>query len=130
MKSRLHREHILLGAEGEERAARHLAGQGYRIVDRNVRAGGVELDIVARRVSLLIFVEVKTRRSTRFGAAELAVDAAKQRRLARGAAAWLHDSGHWARHVRFDVVGWQVSGRGESERWLLHHVEGAFDLSD
>jgi len=126
----MHREHIVLGAEGEERAARHLAGRGYRIVDRNVRAGGVELDIVVRRAALVVFVEVKTRRSHRFGAAELAVDMAKQKRLTRGAAAWLRESGQRAHRVRFDVVGWQVSGRGEDERWLLHHIEGAFDASD
>ena len=50
-----------LGAEGEARAAAHLERAGYRIVAHNVRAGGVELDLIARRGETLVFVEVKTR---------------------------------------------------------------------
>jgi len=122
----------VLGAEGESRAASHLTSQGYRIVDRNVRAGGVEIDLVAERGSLVIFVEVKTRRSLRFGAPELAVDAAKRARLVRGAAAWLQDRGGRARRVRFDVAAWQVDEpeAGGPPRWRLRYLEGAFDAGD
>jgi putative endonuclease len=115
-----------LGAEGEARAARHLAGRGYRIVDRNVRAAGVEIDLVARRGALFVFVEVKTRRSRAQGAPELAVDARKQGRLARGAAAWLREHPQPARRVRFDVIACEVDARGE---WRLRHWEAAFDGS-
>lgn len=104
-----HRQH--LGREGEARAARFLAAQGYQIVDRNVRAGGVEIDLVVARGNLVAFVEVKSRRRGRrgdfgghAGAAE-AVDARKQHRLRRGAAAWLaaHPQAG-TRRVRFDVI--------------------------
>jgi putative endonuclease len=121
--------HRALGAEGEQRAAEHLARQGYRIVDRNVRAGGVELDLVARRGSMLVFVEVKTRRTHRFGAPELAVDAHKRARLVRGAAAWLHEHGSRGAHIRFDVVACEV-GPGSPPRWHIRHLEGAFDAGD
>ena len=55
-----------------------LATLGGRIVARNVRAGGVEIDLIATRGRLVAFVEVKTRRSARFGRPEEAVDAAKR----------------------------------------------------
>jgi putative endonuclease len=118
-----------LGAEGEERAARYLTRRGYRIVDRNVRAGGVEIDLIACRGTLVVFVEVKTRRSTRFGDPELAVDAAKQSRIVRGAAAWLQNHRGRAVRVRFDVIAWQVQASGQfpGSRWRVRHIEGAFD---
>ena len=51
-----------LGALGEDIAAAHLVRRGYRIVDRNVRADGVEMDIIASKRGTIVFVEVKTRR--------------------------------------------------------------------
>lgn len=122
-----------LGALGEERAAIFLTKRGYRILDRNVRAGGVEIDLVAARGSLVVFVEVKTRRSNRFGSPLLAVDAAKRRRLARAAAAWLRAHPGRARRVRFDVIACRVepAERGErGDRWRIEHVTGAFDAGD
>lgn len=128
-----------LGAEGEARAARYLARRGYRIVERNVRVGGVEVDIIAARCGLVAFVEVKTRSTTRFGPPEAAVDEAKQARLVHAAAAWLHENPGAARRVRFDVITCQTSpvdpdsGRGPRgeqgprREWKLVHWAGAFD---
>jgi putative endonuclease len=116
-----------LGAEGERRAADHLKGRGYRIVARNVRAGGVEMDVIARRGPLLVFVEVKTRRSRSFGSPEEAVDARKRARLIRGATAWLHENGRGVRRARFDVI---VCECDENEQhWRLRHLEAAFDAN-
>ena len=113
-----------LGAAGEARAAAHLVGHGYRILERNVRAGGVEIDIVARRGGLVVFVEVKTRSSRALGPPEAAVDARKQARLVRGAAAWLRTRPMRVRRVRFDVIAVE---RDVSSRWQVRHIEGAFD---
>ena len=115
-----------LGAEGEARAAACLARRGYRIVGRNVRAGRVEIDLVAVRGSLVVFAEVKTRRTRRFGSPQAAVDRAKQARLVRGAAAWLRGRSLHVRRVRFDVVACEVDAAGE---WHVHHLEGAFDAN-
>ncbi|MFK7894211.1 MAG: YraN family protein [Myxococcota bacterium] len=96
-----------LGLEGEERAADYLESKGYRIVARNVRADRVEIDLVARKGPLLVFVEVKTRRGTSHGLAAEAVDERKQRRLRRGAWAWLETdpaAARGTRQRRFDVV--------------------------
>jgi len=120
-------QHLALGAEGEARAADHLRRRGYRIVARNVRAGGVEIDLIVRRGSLIVFVEVKTRRSRSQGPAEQAVDARKRARLVRGAAAWLHDHPRAARRARFDVI---VCEPDPKAGWRLRHLEAAFDASD
>jgi len=116
-----------LGAEGEARAARLLEEQGWRVLARNARAGGVEIDLVVSRAGALAFVEVKTRRTRRFGAPEEAVDARKQARLLRGGAAWLRAHprcARRARRVRFDVV---VCETGRDGRWHLRHWPDAFD---
>lgn len=114
-----------LGAQGEERAAALLTGRGWRIVARNARAGGVEIDLVAERGGVVAFVEVKTRRTRSLGPPELAVDARKQARLVRGAAAWLHEHrDRRRRRARFDVIVCEVEADGH---WQLRHLEGAFD---
>jgi putative endonuclease len=116
-----------LGAEGEARAAAWLAARGYRILARNARAGGVEIDLIAARGPLLAFVEVKARRSRRAGAPEEAVDFRKRARLVRGAAAWLAGHPRPARRVRFDVIACELDA---AHGWTIRHVEGAFDASD
>ncbi|MEN8181209.1 MAG: YraN family protein [Myxococcota bacterium] len=112
-----------LGAEGEARAAALLVRRGYRILDRNVRAGGVELDLVAARGGLVVFVEVKARRSDAFGAPEEAVHPRKQARLVRGARAWLRGQPGRFGRARFDVVACRRHPDGS---WQLRHLEGAF----
>ena len=115
-----------LGIEGEARAARHLEWRGWRILARNTRAAGVEIDLVAQRAGVLAFVEVKTRRSRSAGAPEEAVDARKQARLVRGATGWLREHRVRARRLRFDVIVCEVDAEG---RWRLRHLEGAFDAN-
>lgn len=123
--------HLALGAEGEARAELYLKAKGYRIIARNVRAGGVELDLVVRHRRTLVFVEVKTRRSRRFGPPELAVDAGKQARLVTGARAWLGEHGRGVERARIDVVSWQVEARsGEPDQWRLRHFENAFEADE
>ena len=121
--------HIALGTEGEARAAAFLERRGYRIVARNVRAGGVEMDIVARRGPLIVFAEVKTRRTRSSVAPEAAVDRRKQARLIRGAAAWLRAHPGVARRVRFDVIVCESGGRAD-DPWLVRHIQSAFDASE
>ena len=118
--------HRALGAEGEERAARYLTRRGYRILARNVRADGVEIDLVVGRAGTVAFVEVKTRRSRTHGAGEEAVDSRKRARLARGAAAWLREHGRFARRVRFDVI---VCEPAANDALRIRHLAGAFDAN-
>ena len=120
------RARIELGRAGEDAACSYLKARGYRILDRNVRAGGVELDVVAWRAGTVCFIEVKTRRSTRFGSGAEAVDERKRERLVRGAGAWLRGNRARTRRVRFDVI----VCRGEpGGGFAVEHREGAFDAS-
>jgi len=116
-----------LGAAGEAAAARHLEASGHRVIARNVRAGGVELDLVVTKGRTIAFVEVKTRRSLRAGTPEEAVDARKRARLVRGAQAFLREHGGRGRSVRFDVVSVMP---GECGRLEARHRPGAFDAGD
>jgi putative endonuclease len=77
------------GRAAERRVAWRYRVRGYRILARNVRAGGVELDLVVRRGRRLVFVEVKEKTGPRHGEPLEAVDARKRARLRRGAEAWL-----------------------------------------
>ncbi|MDJ0788442.1 MAG: YraN family protein [Myxococcota bacterium] len=116
-----------LGAMGEDLAAAWLSAAGYRILARNVRAGGVELDLVARRGRVLAIVEVKTRRSRHLGPPELAVDAHKRARLVRGARAWIYEHPQPGARVRFDVIAVEPDAAGELR---IRHLCAAFDLGD
>jgi putative endonuclease len=77
------------GRAAERRVAWHYRLRGYRILARNVRAGGVELDLIVRRGRRLVFCEVKLKEGPRFGDPLEAVDEWKRERLRRGAQAWL-----------------------------------------
>lgn len=99
------------GARAERRARLHYLLRGYRILGANVRPGGVEVDLIARRGGLVAFVEVKAKLGERFGDPAEMVGPEKQARLRRAAEAWLAEHPEAARwEVRFDVVA--VTPRG------------------
>lgn len=117
----------ITGDWGEQIAARHLETKGYRILGRNVRFGSrCELDIVARSPApdVLVFVEVKTRRSDAFGRPSDSVGRAKQRALARAAEQYLRRLRRRPAHIRFDVV--EVLGSPDAASPLVRHIENAF----
>jgi putative endonuclease len=98
-----------VGRFGEQVAAEHLQAAGLRILDRNWRCSGGELDLVASDGRTLVFVEVKTRSSRAFGVPAEAVDARKASRVRRLAAHWIaahrdDEDDTWWSAVRFDVV--------------------------
>ncbi len=92
------------GAAGEQRAAAWYQDHGYEILHRNWRCKEGELDLVVRRQRELVFVEVKTRRTDRFGIPAEAVTPRKQRRLRALAGQYLATTDLRARSLRFDVV--------------------------
>ena len=92
------------GQEWEDVAGKHLEKAGYRIVDRNFRTKVGELDFIARDGDVLCFIEVKARRSIRFGPAAEAVTLEKQRHVHRAAAAYLQRHHLSDAVCRFDVV--------------------------
>ncbi len=115
-----------LGRAGEAVAVEHLVGTGYEILATNWRPSGVglrgEIDIVVARDGVIVFVEVKTRRSARHGGPLAAVTPSKQARIRRLAVAYLAECGGGGRQVRFDVIG-IVASAGDPQ---VHHVAEAF----
>lgn len=91
------------GRAAEDAAVALLERNGYRIVARNVRLPGGEIDVIARDGSIVVFVEVKARAGGAFGSAVAAVDARKRSTLRALAADWLQIAAPAAR-ARFDVV--------------------------
>lgn len=96
-----------LGRSGEERAAGYLEEQGYRLLARNWRCTQGELDIVAVRDGVVVFVEVKTRSTVDFGHPFEAVDDRKRERLWRLAHAWIREHPLAVRgmSLRLDAIG-------------------------
>jgi putative endonuclease len=80
-----------------------LEAHGYRIIARNVRLPGGEIDVIARDGDTVVFVEVKTRASVSYGNAVRAIDARKRRKLRALATDWLQIAAPRAL-ARFDVV--------------------------
>src|SRR2546429_5877592 len=97
--------HLRRGVRGEKLACRYLKRNGYKILFRNFRGrSGGEIDVVCRDNDTLVFVEVKTRPREDFGRPFLAVDRAKQKRISRGALAWLRMLDNPDILFRFDDV--------------------------
>jgi putative endonuclease len=113
----------LLGRTGEDRAAKHLAAQGYTILERNYTAPQGELDLIALDNGTLVFVEVKTRTSDAYGAPELAVDRRKQERMVKAALGYLKRKKLHQMPCRFDVVA--VSG---ADGDTVQLIRNAFEM--
>lgn len=116
-----------LGRRCEDLAAEHLRGQGYRIIERNVRMRFGELDVVARDGPALCFVEIRARSSTRFGWPEESVTPQKRRRLIRLAQGYLQRLRGAPGPVRFDVLSILLGPDGAPARTRL--IKGAFEAS-
>ncbi len=93
------------GAQGEEQAAQYLSQKGHRILARNFRATGGEIDIVTLQKNTLVFVEVKERASHAFGGPIAAVTPTKQKRIAHAALQFIKIHKKLTYNtVRFDVI--------------------------
>jgi putative endonuclease len=116
-------QHCALGKSGEDLACDELLRRGYAIVDRRYRTRAGEIDVVARDGSALVFVEVKTRRSTRCGIPVEAVTLRKRRQIVLMASDYLARRRPRARSCRFDVVSITIDDNG---RAAVTVIPGAF----
>ncbi|MGI6567153.1 MAG: YraN family protein [Firmicutes bacterium] len=108
----------------EAMAADYLKKQGYKILARQYRSKGGEIDLVAKDGSTIVFVEVKGRQTTRFGSPQEAVDRRKQRRIWRTAHHYLWSRAQMDALCRFDVIVIQSISPGEHR---IEHIIGAID---
>lgn len=113
-----------LGQAGEDAAVRFLEDKGFRILERNARTKAGEIDLVARDGDSIVFVEVKSRSSDRFGAPSEAVDSRKLSRLVRAAELYLLGKRAHNAAWRIDVVSilWKEGGVADVEH--LPNVTG------
>jgi putative endonuclease len=115
----------VLGREGERVAERFLKKKGYKLVERNYRCVGGEIDLIALDGRVIVFVEVKTRTGHGFGTPLEAVEFRKQRKMILAAQYFLSEKGLHQREARFDVVGISWPEREP----VVEHIENAFGLS-
>ena len=111
-----------VGSEHEDMACRYLEERGYRILERNHRNRGGEIDIIARAPDMtLVFIEVKYRRDSGAGDPSEAVDHRKVRRISR-AALWYLSRWRISTNspMRFDVIA--ITGEDR-----IRHIINAFD---
>lgn len=113
---------MALGAAAEQFVCGHLEGLGYDLVGRNVRVGHLEIDIIARRGPVMVFCEVRARRSSRWMTPAQSVDLGKIRRIRQAAAIWLKQERPSTSQVRFDVASVVYDG----ELAQLDYFERAF----
>lgn len=114
--------HNELGQQGEKAALHYLIADGYEILETNFRLGKSEIDIIARQNEMLIFVEVKTRRSKVWGNPEDTISVKKMQLLMKAAYYYMEIIKHeW--EIRFDVIGIVLPKNGHI---VLTHFKDAF----
>ena len=117
-----------VGNLGEEIAANLLLAGGFRILERNFRCKGGEVDIIARDPAekSLVFIEVKTRRGLSYGVPQLAVTPFKQRQISKATLSWLSKNRLHDTNARFDVIAILLHTDGTHQ---IEHIKNAFDLA-
>ena len=110
------------GFQGEELACRHLVKKGYMILERNRRSEHYEIDIVAMDRNIIVFCEVKTSRTNRFGPSITWVTPEKTKHISRAASNYIATHNTKDFSFRFDVIGLEVKG-GKIE---INHIKNAF----
>ena len=115
---------ISLGKKGEDIATAHLKKNGFQIITRNYRQKSGEIDIIARDGEWLVFIEVKTRKSLRFGHPFEAVTQKKQNQIGRVALDYMTRNKLLDHAVRFDVISIMVNRDGKAD---IEHLPNCFE---
>ena len=119
-----------LGDAGEDFAVTYLQSQGYNIINRNFRYSRfAEVDIIAEIDGTIIFVEVKTRHSNKYGRPSEAVSINKQRKIIEAAMKFLQDNNYFDNSCRFDVIEVFANKNKDFNGWSLNHIKDAFMVS-
>ncbi|HHV38745.1 MAG TPA: YraN family protein [Tepidimicrobium sp.] len=115
------RNNIAKGIEGEDRAVKYLISKGYDILDRNYRIKTGEIDIIATKSDILVFIEVKARTSINFGYPYEAVNWKKRNTILKTSLAYMQDQKLKDYQARYDVI--EVYLGKESK---INHIKNAF----
>jgi len=113
------------GEQSESLAVWYLKKNGYKILEQNYRTKLGEIDIIAKEKKTIVFVEVKSRRSIRYGSPKWAVTPKKQRKISMVALYYLKTTNQMDAGARFDVVA-ITSNRDQPQ---IEIVKNAFELA-
>jgi putative endonuclease len=113
------------GILGEKLACEYLGKKGYDIVETNYRCTEGEIDIIARQGDVLVFVEVRTKRSRQFGSPEESITGIKKERLRAVAEHYGQERDDLPDSWRIDVMAIQLDRNNKVKR--LQHIENAVE---
>lgn len=111
-----------LGDKGEQAAEQYIQGQGMRILQKNFRIWGGEIDLIAMDGDTLVFLEVKTRRGRAFGTGAEAIGPKKKQVLLRTAEVFAAQTGQLNQPMRFDVADIYVDENGN---YNINYIKNA-----
>jgi len=110
-----------IGQKGENIASNFLQKKGYKILVKNYRYRKNEIDLIAQKDDLLVFVEVKLRSSLAYGMPEESLSEAQKKRIIETAETYIFEE-NWQNDIRFDIMAISDFGR----TYQIHHFEDAF----
>ena len=117
--------HKEFGNSGENTACLFLESKGYNIIAKNYRAYRKEIDIIAKKGEYIIFAEVKTRSSAKFGTPSQSVNITKQKHIIFAAELFLLKNAVYSElQPRFDVI--EIYCDKKTGKNYVRHIEGAF----
>ena len=114
-------ENLEKGKKGEDLAWEYLAGQGYRLLERNLHWGHLELDLVVENDDFIVFVEVKTRKNNLFGEPESFVTLQKQRNMIRAANGYVQKNG-----IRKDSGKTWITTEHDKMKYYTHSLRSEY----
>ena len=114
------------GRLGEKAAVDFLKNNGYKIIRRNYKNKLGEIDIIAQEKDVLVFIEVKSRRTTAYGLPQEAVHSFKQGQMGKVALYYLKENNLLEKRARFDIIS--VTNINESPQ--INLIRNAFELQD
>ena len=115
-------QHNDTGKQGEAVAMQYLQMHGYHILEANYRYQHAEIDLIALKGEMIIFIEVKTRSNLSFGEPETFVTYTKANLVMRAADHYIY-ARDWQHDIRFDVVAVTITPNGKIS---IKHIEDAF----
>lgn len=113
------------GKWGEDKAKEFLTNNGYTILKENYRCSLGEIDIIAEKCNAIVFIEVKSRSSTRFGTPGEAVDYRKQQKYYKMALYFIQRHNYFDKDYRFDIIEVYAPS---SEEYRINHIVNAFQV--
>lgn len=113
----------IFGLKSEEVAAKFIQKNGYKILCRNFKTKIGEIDLIAEEDGTIVFIEVKARKTQRFGSPKYAITQKKQRKISQVALYYLKNNPKYSKKARFDVIT-----VGESSK-DIRIIKNAFELA-